>query len=55
MTSSRYLTPAGVPIQGKGIEPTVAVAEPDLDFGVAATSDPVLERALAVLTGKKTA
>jgi carboxyl-terminal processing protease len=55
MTSSRYLTPAGVPIQGKGIEPSVAVAEPDLDFGVAATSDPILDRALAVLAGKKTA
>jgi carboxyl-terminal processing protease len=55
MTSSRYLTPAGVPIQGKGLEPGVAVAEPDLEFGVAATSDPVLERALAVLAAKKTA
>jgi carboxyl-terminal processing protease len=55
MTASRYLTPAGVAIQAKGIEPDVAVNEPDSDFGAAAPSDPILERALDRLAAKKAA
>jgi carboxyl-terminal processing protease len=55
MTASRYLTPAGVAIQAKGLEPDVAVSQPELDFGAAAPSDPVLERALGRLATKKAA
>src|ERR1700730_8755794 len=33
ITTSRYLTPAATPIQGKGLEPTVVVDQPQGDFG----------------------
>jgi carboxyl-terminal processing protease len=51
LTYSRYLTPKGAAIQGRtepgGIVPTVAVDEPDVDFGAAApTTDPILDKAL---------
>jgi carboxyl-terminal processing protease len=55
ITSSRYLTPAGVALQAKGLEPDVAVSEPELDFGTPASSDPILERALGRLAPKKAA
>jgi carboxyl-terminal processing protease len=51
LTYSRYLTPKGAAIQGRtepgGIVPTVAVDEPDVDFGAAApTTDAILDKAL---------
>ena len=33
LTTTRYLTPAGTPLHEKGLEPTVAVDEPDVEFG----------------------
>ena len=47
LTYARYLTPKGNPIQGRGLEPDVAVDEPDVDFGAPATEkDPILDAAL---------
>ncbi len=33
LSTIRYLTPAGTPLHEKGLEPTVAVDEPDVEFG----------------------
>jgi carboxyl-terminal processing protease len=56
LTHGRYLTPKGEPIHGKGLEPDVAVAEPQVEFGAAAqTGDPILDAALDRLKGKKAA
>jgi carboxyl-terminal processing protease len=55
MTFARYLTPAGKPIHGQGIEPMVAVDEPDLEFGSAPDSDPILQKALETLAARKAA
>ena len=33
LSTARYLTPAGTPLHEKGLEPTVAVDEPDVEFG----------------------
>jgi carboxyl-terminal processing protease len=47
LTYARYLTPAGAQIQGRGIEPNVAVEEPDVEFGAPAPkSDPILDAAI---------
>jgi carboxyl-terminal processing protease len=47
LTTTRFLTPAGEPLHGKGLEPGVAVAEPEVDFGQPAPAgDPILEKAL---------
>ena len=47
LTYARYLTPAGEPIHGKGLQPDVPVEEPDVEFGAAApTTDPILDAAL---------
>jgi carboxyl-terminal processing protease len=47
LTYARYLTPDGKPIHGKGLDPTVQVDEPDVEFGSAApTTDPVLDSAI---------
>ena len=47
LSTTRYLTPSGTPLHEKGLEPTVAVDEPDVEFGQPApTTDPVLEKAL---------
>ena len=47
LTYTRYIHPAGEPIHGPGLKPTVAVAEPTVDFGEAPpTTDPILEAAL---------
>ncbi len=46
LTYARYITPNGNPIQGRGVEPDLAVDEPDVEFGTAApTSDPILDAA----------
>jgi carboxyl-terminal processing protease len=47
LTSGRYLTPAGEPIQGMGLEPDERVDQPDVEFGEAPPAgDPMLERAI---------
>jgi carboxyl-terminal processing protease len=55
ITASRYLTPAGTPLQAKGLEPTVIVDQPEGDFGAPAPADAILQRALERLTAKKAA
>jgi C-terminal processing protease CtpA/Prc len=56
LSTTRYLTPAGAPLHDKGLEPTVAVDEPELEFGQSApTTDPILEKALERATAKKAA
>jgi carboxyl-terminal processing protease len=47
LTYARYLTPKGNPIQGRGLEPDVAVEEPDTEFGMASSdNDPILDTAI---------
>jgi carboxyl-terminal processing protease len=54
MSSSWYLTPASAPIHERGLQPDVAVAEPDADFGAAAPSgDPTLDKAIERLKNRK--
>jgi carboxyl-terminal processing protease len=57
LSTTRYLTPAGTPLHEKGLEPTVAVDEPDaVEFGQPApTTDPILDKALERLSEKKAA
>jgi carboxyl-terminal processing protease len=56
LSTMRYLTPAGTPLHEKGLEPTVAVDEPEVEFGQPApTADPVLDKALERLNEKKAA
>jgi carboxyl-terminal processing protease len=56
LSTTRYLTPSGNPLHEKGLEPTIAVDEPDVEFGQPApTTDPVLEKALESFTVKKAA
>ena len=53
LTYARYITPNGNPIQGRGVEPDLAVDEPDVEFGTAApTTDPILDAALERLKVK---
>ena len=47
LTYARYLTPKGNAIQGRGLEPDLAVDDPDVEFGAPATDkDPILDAAL---------
>jgi carboxyl-terminal processing protease len=47
LTYAKYLTPAGDPIHGKGLEPDVRVEEPDVEFGAPAPEkDTMLDAAL---------
>jgi carboxyl-terminal processing protease len=57
LSTTRYLTPAGTPLHEKGLEPTVAVDEPDgVEFGQPApTTDPILDKALERFQDKKAA
>ena len=56
LSTARYLTPAGASLHGKGLEPAVAVDEPDVEFGQPPpTTDPALEKALERLTRKAAA
>jgi len=56
LTTTRYLTPSGTPLHEKGLDPTVAVDEPEVEFGQAAPiTDPVLEKALERIALKKAA
>jgi carboxyl-terminal processing protease len=56
LSTMRYLTPTGAALHEKGLEPTVPVDEPDVEFGQQApTTDPILDKALEQLTEKKAA
>jgi carboxyl-terminal processing protease len=56
LSTMRYLTPAGTPLHEKGLEPTVVVDDPDVEFGQPApAADPILEKAIEHLAGKKAA
>jgi carboxyl-terminal processing protease len=55
ITSSRYLTPAGAQLQAKGLDPDVAVDQPEGEFGAPAPADAILQRAIERLTTKKAA
>jgi carboxyl-terminal processing protease len=56
LTTTKYLTPAGTPLHEKGLEPTVAVDTPDVEFGQPEpATDPILEKALEKLAEKKAA
>ena len=56
LTSTRYLTPSGTPLHEKGLEPTVAVDEPNVEFGqTPPAGDPILDKALERLAAKKAA
>lgn len=47
LTTTRYLTPDGTPLHEKGLAPTVAVDQPEVEFGqLPPTTDPVLDKAL---------
>ena len=53
LTYARYLTPAGEPIHGRGLQPDLQVEEPDVEFGAAApASDPILDAALEKIRAK---
>jgi len=50
LSTARYLTPSGAPLHEKGLEPVVAVDEPDVEFGQPApATDPTLDKAIAQL------
>jgi len=56
LSTTRFLTPAGTPLHEKGLEPTVSVDEPEVEFGQPAPAgDPVLDKAIERLTAKKAA
>jgi carboxyl-terminal processing protease len=56
LSTSRYLTPSGAQLHEKGLEPTLAVDEPAVEFGqTAPPGDAVLEKALERLADKKAA
>jgi len=47
LTTVRYLTPAGAPLHEKGLEPTVQVEAPDVEFGQPAPAgDIMLDKAI---------
>jgi carboxyl-terminal processing protease len=55
VTVARYLSPKGNAIHGKGIDPTVAVEAPDEPEGEpaeGAAKDPILDKAIELLTTK---
>jgi carboxyl-terminal processing protease len=56
LTHLRYLTPAGAQLHEKGLDPDVAVDQPDVEFGSEApTTDPTLQKALEQFGQKKAA
>jgi carboxyl-terminal processing protease len=56
LSTTRYLTPAGMPLHEKGLEPIVVADEPEVEFGQPApAADPVLEKALERFAEKKAA
>jgi carboxyl-terminal processing protease len=56
LTYARYLTPKGDALHGKGLEPDLAVNDPDVEFGAPAPqTDPILDAAIERLKTKKAA
>jgi carboxyl-terminal processing protease len=56
LTTAKYLTPSGDPLHEKGLEPTVAVDQPDVEFGQPEPStDAILDKALERFSEKKAA
>jgi carboxyl-terminal processing protease len=57
LTYAKFFTPAGEPIQGKGLDPTVTIDDPDIaEFGgPAPEKDPILDAAIARAKSKKAA
>jgi carboxyl-terminal processing protease len=56
LSTTRYLTPGGTPLHEKGLEPTLAVEQPDVEFGQAPPAgDPVLDKAIERLATKQAA
>ena len=56
LTTTRYLMPDGNALHERGLEPTVAVDEPDVDFGqTPPAGDPALDKALERVKTKKAA
>jgi carboxyl-terminal processing protease len=55
LSTTRYLLPNGTPLHEKGLDPTLVVDEPDVEFGQQAPAgDPVLDKAIERLTSKTT-
>jgi carboxyl-terminal processing protease len=53
LTYARFLNPAGKAVHGQGVEPTVAVEEPDVEFGGAPpATDPILKKAIETLAAQ---
>ena len=55
ITSTRYLTPAGAQLQAKGLEPDVAVDQPEGEFGAPPPADASFRRPSRRLSTKKAA
>jgi carboxyl-terminal processing protease len=57
LSTTRFLTPSGAQLHEKGVEPTIAVDEPDVtEFGAQPpATDPVLDQALEHFSEKKAA
>ena len=55
ITSTRYLTPAGAQLQAKGLEPDVAVDQPEGEFGAPPPADVILQKAVETISTKKAA
>ena len=56
LTTARYLTPSGNALHERGLEPTVSVDAPEVEFGQPAPpGDPALDKALERLAEKKAA
>jgi carboxyl-terminal processing protease len=55
ITTSRYLTPDGKAIQGKGLEADVVVDQQDGEFGAPQPPDTILQKAIERLSAKKAA
>jgi carboxyl-terminal processing protease len=56
LTTTRFLTPSGDPLHETGLEPTVTVEMPFVEFGqVPPSGDPILERALERLAQRTAA
>jgi carboxyl-terminal processing protease len=56
LTTTRYLMPDGKPLHERGLEPNVAVEEPEVKFGqTAPPGDPILDKAIEQLSVKKAA
>jgi carboxyl-terminal processing protease len=56
MSYAWYLTPAGNPIHERGLQPDVAVEQPDLDFGVEPpAADATLDKAVERLRSRMSA